>query len=92
MTYTDWSEALISVVLSNQNGKKFAIINLKYMNLYQKNILSEKISPVLPRSLSYLVYSVTSGSEEFTTFLNQYLSALYRLGIQATVFKKQLLK
>lgn len=62
------------------------------MNLYQKNILSEKISPVLPRSLSYLVYSVTSGSEEFTTFLNQYLSALYRLGIQATVFKKQLLK
>lgn len=72
--------------------KKYEIINLKYINLYPENILLDFFSPVLPTSLSYLVYSVTSGSKEFTTFLNQYLSALYRLGIQAAAFKKQLLK
>lgn len=60
------------------------------MNKYQEKKFIGKFSPILHNSLNYLAYSVTDGSEEFTAFLNQYLSVLYGQGV--TVFRKQLLK
>jgi len=74
----------MSIGLSIQNGKKKKeIIILKYMSLYQKkSILMEDFHQFYQVHLvSWFILSLVDLKH---SLLNQHLSALYRLGIQAT--------
>lgn len=70
--------------------KNIEIINLKYMNLYQKNILLEIFHQFYPVHL--VTWFIQLPVNLKNSLLSQYLSALYRLGIQATAFIETVIK